>query len=134
MERNQNRKFNRNLRDQAEFCSREDSPRQTRRHQHRQNTAEDLIPTERPHQRAHRRFAEHQGAFAGRGFQHRARSAHDRPKPGWAAEVQHVHPARVHPEPFTAPRDLMHEKWMLEMRIYRLKKRLHHLNRQLYEG
>ncbi len=27
----------------------------------------------------------------------------------------------------------MHEKWMLEMRIYRLKKRLHHLNRRLYE-
>jgi hypothetical protein len=39
----------------------------------------------------------------------------------------------VHLEPFRAPRDLMHEKWMLEMRIYRLNRKLKRLNWRLYE-
>jgi hypothetical protein len=39
----------------------------------------------------------------------------------------------MHPEPFTSPRDLMQEKWMLEMRIFRLKKRLHRINHRLHK-
>ncbi len=133
MERNQNRKFNRNLRNRSEFCNSEETQQRERRHQDNLQPAEELISVERLYQRRHRRFVEPQGAFPGRGFRHGARSAHDGQRPGQPEEIRYAHPSRVHPEPFTAPRDLMQEKWMLEMRIYRLKKRLHHLNRRLYE-
>lgn len=128
MERNQNRKFKRFLRDRSEFGKHEETQQRERRHQPDMQPTEDFNPMERLHQRRHCHSAEAQGAMPGMSFQHRARSAHYGRRSEQTEETRYVHP-----EPFTAPRDLMHEKWMLEMRIYRLNKRLKRLNRRLYE-
>ena len=133
MERNQNRKFNRNLRDRSEFCNNEDTHQRARRHQHNLQPAEDLIPVERLYQSRRRRFVESQGAVPQRGFRQRVGSAQYSQKPGQSEKTRYAHPDRVHLEPFRAPRDLMHEKWMLEMRIYRLNRKLKRLNWRLYE-
>ena len=133
MERNQNRKFKRNLRDRSEFYNREETQQEPRRHQDDLQPSEDLIPTERLYQRRHCHSVEAQGAMPGMGFKHRGGPAHYGRRSEQTEGTRHGRLSSVHPEPFTAPRDLMHEKWMLEMRIYRLNKRLKRLNRRLYE-
>jgi len=103
------------------------------------------------HEHRHERHA----AYASRpdrgpGERHQHRRGFTNPDQ-FTAEPRHRHPSRrftnpermqpehgrrsekmVHPEPFHAPKDLMHEKWMLEKRIFKLKKRLYKINQQLY--
>ena len=133
MERSKNRINNRNLRERTEPCSREEFSHRERQHQHRMDSVEELIPREGFHHRAHRHTMQTEDSMQGRGFRHRARPAqHGSPSDRGMGE-QNRYRFFMHPEPFTSPRDLMHEKWMLEMRIFRLKKRLHRINHQLRE-
>ncbi|MDO9087238.1 MAG: hypothetical protein Q7U53_13610 [Anaerolineaceae bacterium] len=131
MERSKNRIHNRNLRGRTEPCSREEFSHRERRHRHSMNTVEELIPQEDSHQRGRRHPMHTEECIPGRGFRHRARPSQHVSQPSRDIGEQNRYRFFMHPEPFTAPRDLMHEKWMLEMRIFRLKKRLHRINHRL---
>ena len=131
MERSENRTHNRNLRERTEPCSHEEFSRRERRHQHGMDTVEELIPREGFHHRAHRHPMQTEDSMQGRGFRHRARPAQSTSQPDKDMGERNRYRFFMHPEPFTSPRDLMQEKWMLEMRIFRLKKRLHRINHRL---
>ncbi|MBE0686625.1 MAG: hypothetical protein IH585_11565 [Anaerolineaceae bacterium] len=131
MERSKNRIHNRNLRERTEACSREEFSHRERRHQHSMDTVEELIPREGSHHRGHRHPMHPEEFIPGRGFRHRVRPAQGASQPDRDMGEQNRYRFFMHPEPFISPRDLMHEKWMLEMRIFRLKKRIHRINHQL---
>jgi len=133
MERTKNRIQNRNLRERTGPCSREEFSRRERGHQHGMNTVEELIPREGFHHRGHRHPTQTEDSLPGRGFRHRVKPTQRVSQPERGMSEQNRHRFFNHPEPFTSPRDLMHEKWMLEMRIFRLKKRLRRINHRMYK-
>jgi len=133
MERSKIRTHNRNLRERTEACSREEFSHREGRHQHRMDTVEELIPREGFHHRSHRHPMQTEDSMPGRGFRYRARQAQQASPSDRGMGERNRHRFFMHPEPYTTPRDLMQEKWMLEMRIFRLKKRLHRINHRLRE-
>jgi hypothetical protein len=131
IERNKNRKLNRNLRERTGPCSLEEFSRRKRGHQHGMDTVEELIPREGFHHRGHRHPMQTEDSSQGRRFRHRVKSAQRVSQSERGMSELNRYRFFMHPEPFNSPRDLMHEKWMLEMRIYRLKRRLHRINYRL---
>lgn len=131
MDRNKNRIHNRKLRNRSEFCAGEEFSRRKRRHQYGMDTVEDLIPREGSYHRGRHQHMQTEEGLHGSEFRHRVRPAQRDSQPERGMRERKQHRFFTHPEPFISPRDLMHEKWMLEMRIFRLKKRLHRINHRL---